>query len=238
MPPIPNEQTPPAALDPALVDGAAPPADASGAAGDAAPVDGAAPADADGDAGATGGDPVDQAAEAGADDASAEVAPYEGLVAPEGTTLDPADMALATPLMRGLGIADGEPAQAFIDGVTPILAQITTRLETRFAEDMATRQAEQTRVWGEELRADPEIGGSRFEASMAASAQFRDKFFDADTVEFLNVTGLGNYPGLARGFAKAAAAFQDDSVHGLNHQPAPGKPGDNLYDAAYSPKKP
>ncbi len=186
---------------------------------------------------AEGADSVDagegaDTVEAGAGD---EVKPYEGLVAPEGTTLHDDDMALAAPLMRKLGIEDGEAAQGFINDVTPIIAQITERVAQQTAEVLAANRAELTKSWLNDLRADPVLGGANYDRTLAEAARVRDQFFPEDFRAFLNESGLGNHKGLLAGFAKIAAATAEDQVHGGSHQSSP-KPGENLYDPAYSPK--
>lgn len=196
---------------------------------DAAPAaDAADPANPDANA-----DPANAVADADA----VQAQPYEGLVAPEGTTLEEADMALATPLMRSLGIEDGEAAQNFINGAAPVIAQITERVGERMSTQMAENRAEMIRGWGEELRADPEFGGARYEDSLAAAALARDTLFKPEFVAFLNESGLGNHPEFVWGMARYGRDnLREDSIHGLNQQPAPPKPGDNLYDPVYSPK--
>lgn len=233
----------PAAVDAPVIDGTATVVDAAAADAAAEPnlIGDAATG---GEAGAAEGDdpPADADADAGADgageadaDAAAEVAPYEGLTAPEGTTLDPADIELATPLMRQFGVPDDQ-AQAFLDGAAPIIGAIVNRTLDGVTASMAENRAEVARGWVEEIRADPEIGGANFDRSMADVARFRDQFCDPQTVADLAESGYANNPGLVRAFAKAGAALAEGSIHRGEGGQETRTTAQKLYDPAFQPK--
>lgn len=236
----PNEAAP--AEQAAAVDAAPAPAPAAdapaepnligdAAAGDAdepAAGDDAAPA-ADADAGDDGAESADEG------DDAAPVAPYEGLTAPEGTTLDPADIELATPLMRQFGVPDDQ-AQAFLDGAAPIIGQIVNRALDGVTASMVENRAEITRQWVEEIRADPEIGGANYGRSMADVARFRDQFVDERTMADLAESGYANNPGLVRAFAKAGALLAEGSIHRGEGGQQERTTAQKLYDPAFQPK--
>ena len=237
--PIPNEA--PAAIeapaagapDAPAADAAAPAepnligdAAAGGADGAADGDDAAAPADADADADGAESD-------AAGDDAPA--APYEGLTPPEGTTLDPADIEAATPLMRQFGVPDDQ-AQAFLDGAAPIIGQIVNRALDGVAAAMTANRAEVTRQWVEEIRADPELGGANFDRSQANVALFRDQFLDDKTMSDLAESGYANNPGLWRAMAKAGAQLAEGEVHRGEGGQQPRTTAQKLYDPAFQPK--
>lgn len=144
-----------------------------------------------------------------APDADGPPAAYEGLNAPEGFTLDDDVMSAATPLMRGLGIADGEPAQAFIDQAAPIIQSISTRAVEGFVAQQEAQRAEMSRAWVEEGRADPEIGGANYERTVAHAGKFLDTFGSQGLRDRLTVTGLGNDPELLRAFGNAGAMISE-----------------------------
>jgi hypothetical protein len=214
-----------AAAEPNLIGDAA-----TGGADDAADGAGDA-ADADGD-GAAADAGEGEVAEA---DADAPPPPYEGLTAPEGTTLDPADIELATPLMRQFGVPDDQ-AQAFLDGAAPIIGQIVNRALDGVTASMAENRAEVTRGWVEEIKADPVIGGANYAKSMADVARFRDQFCDAKTVADLAESGYANNPGLVRAFAAAGAALAEGSIHRGEGGQQERTTAQKLYDSAFQPK--
>lgn len=233
---------PPAAVTPEVV---TPPADApvvevlgsilGGASGliDDSPADGAddfvvdpnaAPADAVDAAGAAeGGEPAEP-----------DATPFEGLKAPEGfAALDEAALNEATPILRELGADTPEKAQAIIDKFGPVLAGMTERANaaaiTRIDDDRAARVAE----WAAQVQADPEIGGANYAKSVQLAGTVMDRFMDADSRAFLDESGLGNYPGLVKAFAKIGGQISDGTIH-TSEAAQPAK-GHKMYDDVFLP---
>lgn len=201
---------------------------ASGA-DDAAPVDGAAdPVDAP----AGEADAPKDGAEAAAE-SDAEVTPYEGLTPPEGfEALDTDAIAEATPLMRAFGVPD-DKAQDFINQAAPVIAGMVERAGKAAAEAQLQQQAALRTEWANTVKADPELGGANYEKTVAMSAIALDKFFDQETRDMLNVTGLGNNPGVVKGFAKMGAHFADGEI--VTGDPTPLTKAHPLYDDKFLP---
>lgn len=204
---------------------------AGDAGGDDAADAAAASADGDGADGEAAADTVADAADAAAE----EVTPYEGLTAPEGTTLSEENIAAATPLMRTFNVPDDQ-AQAFLDQAAPIIGGIVNEaLEAAVASQLENK-ATVTREWAEEIQNDPEIGGPKLEQSRALMATALDKFFPPEFRTFLNETGLGNNPELARGLTRIGAQVSEGSIHrgegGQQNRPTSAK----LYGEAFQPK--
>lgn len=219
---------------PAAPDAGAAPADPSligDAGGEGGAPDPAAPAsdaDGDGEAGGSGEDGVDPAA-------PAEAAPYEGLTAPEGTTLHEEDLAAAAPLMRQFGVPDDQ-GQAFLDAAAPVIGAIVNRAIDGLTTQMTENRVELTRQWVEEIRADPVVGGANFDRQAANVALFRDNFVDADTMRDLTESGYANNPGLYRAFAKAGAALSEAEIHRGEVGQQKLTTAQKLYDPAFQPK--
>lgn len=187
-----------------------------------APVDDAAPADGDQPEGdAPPAEPV-------------APAPYEGLIAPEGTILDPATMELATPLMREFGVPD-DKAQAFLNGAAPILAKVGEAAIAGFTQQLADNRATMTAEWAGQLRTDPEIGGAAYDQNMTIAAKGRDMLFGAAGKALLEETGFGNNPEVVRACLRAGRELSDDMIHRTDPSQQT-RPGDGLYDPAFSPK--
>lgn len=199
----------------------------AGGADDAAPGSEDASADANVDAPVASEDKSDEP------DAAAEAAPYEGLTPPEGfEALDTDAIAAATPLMRAFGVAD-DKAQDFINQAAPVIAGMVERAGKAAAEAQLQQQAALRTEWANTVKADPELGGALYDKTVAMSAIALDKFFDQETRDMFNVTGLGNHPGVVRGFAKMGAHFADGEI--VTGDPAPLTKAHPLYDDKFLP---
>lgn len=202
---------------------------------------------ADGDGAATGDDVGNADATGGADDGAAAddsvggdavdpATPYEGLNAPEGFTLDADTMAAATPLMRGLGIADGEAAQAFIDKSAPLIQGILERANAAAADAAETNRAELVKTWATELRADKEFGGAAYDRNLTLAATARDTFFSPETNEFLTVTGLANNPAFIKDVIKIGRQLEQGDIHRGEGGQQTLSPAQKLYGEAFQPR--
>ncbi len=204
-----TQETPSDATAAAVAETAAVTTEGEAAAAEEASVLGGAVKDgAADDAPAAEGEPGDADS---ASDADEPPAAYEGLKAPEGFTLDDDVMTAATPLMRSLGIADGEPAQAFIDQAAPIIQSISTRAVEGFVAAQEAERAEISRAWVEQGRADPEIGGANYDRTVAQAAKALDAFgSEALRTEFTR-SGYGNNPEVLRFVAAIGGAISEGS---------------------------
>jgi len=209
-----------------------------GASTDAPAADGAA--DAPGDADAPSADDADKGE--GGEPAEPSAEPFEGLKAPEGfAALDEVALNEATPILRELGADTPEKAQAIIDKFGPVLAGMTERANaqalTKIDDDRATLVAQ----WATEVQADPDIGGANYAKSVQLAGTFMDRYFgpkgakpgDNPGRDFLDESGLGNYPALVKAFAKAGAEIGDGTIH--TSEAAQEKRGHKMYDDVFLP---
>lgn len=65
-------------------------------------------------------------------------------------------------------------------------------------------------TWVEAAKKDPDIGGVKWDASVADAQRAIRAFGGEDLRQFLNATGAGNHPALIRAFAKAGANISED----------------------------
>ncbi len=209
-----------------------------GASTDAPAADGAA--DAPGDADAPPADDGDKGE--GGEPAEPSAEPFEGLKAPEGfDALDEVALNEATPILRELGADTPEKAQAIIDKFGPVLAGMTERANaqalTKIDDDRATLVAQ----WATEVQADPDIGGANYAKSVQLAGTFMDRYFgpkgakpgDNPGRDFLDESGLGNYPALVKAFAKAGAEIGEGTIH--TSEAAQEKRGHKMYDDVFLP---
>ncbi|WP_300379626.1 hypothetical protein [Henriciella sp.] len=136
----------------------------------------------------------------------------------EFTTPDDVQMADETlegvkSLAAELGL-DNEQAQKIVD--------LGSQLSQRWASEIQSQHEAQVSEWGEQAKADKEIGGDKFEQSLADAKAAYDKFATPELTGFLNESGLGNHPEVIRLFARLNKQVGDDTL--VAGQPAPSGP--------------
>ncbi|MBH3138811.1 peptidase [Serratia marcescens] len=117
---------------------------------------------------------------------------------PEGQELDANALAVFEPIAKELGLSQ-EQAQKLVD----IYPQIQ--------QQQADAWSKQVSDWGEQVKADKEIGGDKFNASVGAAQRALDQFGNTELREYLNASGLGNHPALVRFCAKVGKAMAEDT---------------------------
>ncbi|CUZ54034.1 Uncharacterised protein [Serratia marcescens] len=117
---------------------------------------------------------------------------------PEGQELDANALAVFEPIAKELGLSQ-EQAQKLVD--------IYPQIQQQQAEAWSKQVAD----WGEQVKADKEIGGDKFNASVGAAQRALDQFGNPELREYLNASGLGNHPALVRFCAKVGKAMAEDS---------------------------
>jgi hypothetical protein len=147
------------------------------------------------------------------------------LKAPKG--LEPHFEALAKQA-KELGL-EGEKAQKFLDTVATVDAARAKQLD----EALTAQDAK----WAAELKADPEIGGPKFDGAMKDAARALARFGGtpgegqkvAPLAVLLHQAGLGNHPLVLRAFAAIGRSLKEDSIAGTTAAPPKG---DRPSDAA------
>ncbi|QPT15226.1 peptidase [Serratia rubidaea] len=132
------------------------------------------------------------------DDKPAAPEKYE-FSAPEGQELDANALSVFEPIAKELGLSQ-EQAQKLVD--------IYPQLQQQQAEAWSKQVAD----WGEQVKADKEIGGDNFNASVGAAQRALDQFGNPELREYLNASGLGNHPALVRFCAKVGKSMAEDSI--------------------------
>ena len=119
---------------------------------------------------------------------------------------------------------EGEKAQKFIDSIAAVDGARAKQLD----EALAAQDAK----WAAELKADPEIGGPKFDAAIKdasrALARFGGKPAEGQKVAplaaLLHQAGLGNHPLVLKAFAAIGRAMADDTIAGTSKAaPAAGE---------------
>jgi hypothetical protein len=124
---------------------------------------------------------------------------------PEGMALDEAALGKFEPVLRDVGLTNEQANK-----LAGVFAEI------RNADLQASQQAyaELTTGWRDAVKADPEIGGAKFDASIKMAGAAMAAFAAPELHEVLNNTGLGNHPAVVRFMTKVGAALQEDKTAG------------------------
>lgn len=130
---------------------------------------------------------------------------------------------------------DNDLATGFVDlvnthKISPELQQALIDLQSKSMQALSAKDSENwTKTQGEwetQIKADPEYGGTKFEATMSNVGKFVNTFGDDAAKEAFDVTGAGNHPAIIKMLAKAAVLITEGT-----HVPA-DTPGEGKKDAA------
>ena len=130
---------------------------------------------------------------------------YTDFTMPEGMEMDKDALAEVTPLMQE-GKLSQEQAQKFVD--------VASGMVKKAAENNAKAWNEIQGKWITDAKADPEIGGERYDESCRDGKLAIQKIMGDSApklMEVLNVTGVGDHPEMIRFFSKVGAIVKSDS---------------------------
>ena len=149
---------------------------------------------------------------------------YSDFKLPEGATVDSDSLKAASTLFADSGLSQ-EQAQKFIDlAVSREKAQAESGL--RAFVDLQNR-------WVSEIKADPDIGGERLQATIASATRAIDRLAIPGLREALDLTGAGNNPAVVKAFARIGQMIGEDRFRPGNGAPpvAPRSPAEVIYGA-------
>lgn len=91
---------------------------------------------------------------------------------------------------------------------------------------------DQARAWLKEAKADPEIGGDKWNESVELADHALDQLFPGmDIRQFMNQTGLGNNPTIIKGFKKIGEMLKPEKIDPATKPFGPNKSKlDRFYD--------
>ena len=163
---------------------------------------------ADEGAGASEGEGADEGKGEG-EGAAQHVVPeaYE-LTAPEGLTIDADLLAEATPIFKEAGLSNDQ-AQAIL----PAAKSLMEKTQQATIQSMIDGGNQQRKAWLDAAKADEQIGGAKWDASLGSAAKALDALGHPEGSEFrtaLNETGFGNHPEMIRIFARLGQMVGED----------------------------
>lgn len=110
---------------------------------------------------------------------------YAAFELPDGVEMDQATLERALPVFKEHNLSQ-EQAQG--------MANVYADLKQAEAE----AYAQQIDDWAASVKADKEIGGDAYDATVANSSRAVDTYGDQELKDLLNSTGLGNHPAVVR----------------------------------------
>ena len=122
-----------------------------------------------------------------------------------------------------------DAAQAVMSALAPKVAEALQAPYRLWTEAQAR--------WQAEVKADPEIGGTRLQPTLAGIAKMLDdaRYCDPGLRDALTATGAGNHPAVIRSFAKLAQAVTEGGmVPAGKPAPAARSAADVLYPSMTS----
>ena len=148
-------------------------------------------------------------AQAPAADAAPEVPDAYELTASEGVTLDPVALEAATPVFKELGLSNDQ-ANKLMPVAEAFAKSIGDNLNRQILDGISTQHAD----WLREAKADTEIGGKQWDASLVTAAKGLDTLGfpkGSPLRNLLDESGLGNHPEMIRAFVKVGKLISEDS---------------------------
>lgn len=134
---------------------------------------------------------------------------YTDFTLPDGITVDAGAMTEAKEFFAARKMSQAD-AQAAVD--------LHMKLATQQAEASVKLWRDTQENWVKEVKADPDIGGPKFDASVALAARAIDFAKVPGLKEALDMTGAGNNPAIVKAFVRFGQAISEDRFK-------PGSPG-------------
>lgn len=152
---------------------------------------------------------------------------------PEGSTVDPAIVERTAATARALGLSN-EAGQTLLDAEVKAEAAAAVDREkatqTAITEAVKAAEAKQTALleawtpgtgaewkkqqdeWTKAAKADPDIGGDKFNQAVEASGKAVARFGGDDLKAFLNETGYGRHPVVLKFLASIGRAMSESTM--------------------------
>jgi hypothetical protein len=121
---------------------------------------------------------------------------------PDGVELDADLLKAISPDLAELGLSNGQ-AQKMADTFIKAQTEANAKAAQSWAETLSG--------WVDAAKADPEIGGAKWDATVKSATGALAKFGSPALADYLNNSGGGNNPEMIRAWAKVGAAIAEDA---------------------------
>lgn len=123
------------------------------------------------------------------------------LTMPDGVELDSEMMAVIGPVFKDLNLSNGH-AQMIADKFIEVQQQRAGKQAEGWAQTITK--------WADDAKADPEMGGNKWDGTVTAAKSTVDRFGTPALKEYLEASGAGNHPEIIRLMAKVGAMIGED----------------------------
>jgi len=155
------------------------------------------------------GGALEPQAEAAADpEPEAPVVPEKYELTLEGVELDADSLAVAEPVFKELGLSNDQANK-----LMPVAKQFSERIADQTLQSIVDAGRVQKAQWADAAKADPEIGGAKFQETTHLAAKALDALGFPEGSEFrkaLTETGFGNHPDMIRAMRKIGEMIGED----------------------------
>lgn len=155
-----------------------------------------------------GEDLPDDLPDADPDEAAPRIPDQYRLTAPEGLSLDPVALELATPVFRELGLSNDQANK-----LMPVAGEFAQGVIERHQRQLLGQVQTERKAWLDSARSDPEIGGQHWSTTIGTAARALDALGFGKGSAFralLDESGLGNHPEMIRAFQRVGKAIGED----------------------------
>jgi len=135
---------------------------------------------------------------------------YEAFSIPEGRDLNEEILGGFKDLAREMNLSQ-EDAQKFVDLGLQLTDGDPVEAVTKMQEEQWTEAREK---WVEDLQKDPDFGGDNFEANVQSAQRTLRDYGSEELTEYLENTGLGDFPPLVRMFTEIGKALGESKSIG------------------------
>lgn len=144
------------------------------------------------------------------------------LAMPEGVTVDQALLDALSPKFAAKGMTTREAQE---------LADEFIKVEQGRRESANKNWAETVAKWVDDAKADPTMGGAKWDATASMAKKAIDALGTPELKEYLQATGGGNHPELIRIFAKVGPMISEDNpaIGGAGGSGKPAEPAHRMF---------
>lgn len=158
--------------------------------------------------------------EAEAETLRLETVPADGvydLKMPEGIELDADLLKAISPDLAALSLTNGQAQK---------MAETFVKAQTERNAKAAAEWAQTLAGWVDTAKADPEMGGAKWDGTVKAATSAIARFGSPALADYLNNSGGGNNPEMIRAWAKVGAAIAEDKPPVSELPGTPAAPAD------------
>lgn len=156
------------------------------------------------------GDAQEQESEGDKPEATGAPESYEDFKAPEGMTLEVESTNAFKEAAKADNLSQAQ-AQKYVD--------MATGLVDKTLKGFQTQVSERIEQWAEQTKADPVVGGPKYDENVKIALAAVDRYGDTELKQVFEEYGLGNNPALVRAFYRIGKAESESGgVHGRGQE--------------------